>query len=370
MNTADSTFTSAWVRDAAARPVAFAQVREDPRIDRQMVERCATEAGSPIAIAQIASGGCTAALLATLPQVAHLHLVDPNPAQLALTRAKLHLLGHHAPTERLAVLGHTTQPAEIRGEAVRRLLAAVGLPEDACGPLAAVAEEGLDHAGRYELLFAALRRHLEPVSGPLGDLLRLGDPDAQRLRAAPGTLLGGALDAAFDDVMALENLVGLFGEGATRHAAMPFSRHFALRLRHALATLPAATNPFVWQLLAGAYPDTNPADWLTLPAPARLPEITWKQATMDAALADASGRFHLVHLSNILDWLPPVEAARTLELAWQALRPGGRVVVRQLNSTLDIPASAPRFAWSTEAEALHAADRSFFYRGLHIGRKP
>jgi len=46
------------------------------------------------------------------------------------------------------------------------------------------------------------------------------------------------------------------------------------------------------------------------------------------------------------------------------------VLIRQLNSTLDIPALGAQFAWEeSEAAALHAADRSFFYRGLHLGRK-
>jgi len=40
----------------------------------------------------VASGGCTAAVLATMPNVAAIHLVDANPAQLALARLKLRLL--------------------------------------------------------------------------------------------------------------------------------------------------------------------------------------------------------------------------------------------------------------------------------------
>lgn len=86
----------AWVNEAAALPVAFAQVREDPLLDRWVTEQLSD--GSKILM--IASGGCTAALLATLPNVAHLHLVDPNPAQLALTRLKLHLLETADPSER------------------------------------------------------------------------------------------------------------------------------------------------------------------------------------------------------------------------------------------------------------------------------
>ena len=91
---------------------------------------------------------------------------------------------------------------------------------------------------------------------------------------------------------------------------------------------------------------------------------------MDAALADAREEFDFCHLSNILDWLSPDEAHATLEVARSALRPGGWVLIRQLNSTLEIPSLGPGFSWqSAESQALHARDRSFFYRALHLGRK-
>ena len=169
--------------------------------------------------------------------------------------------------------------------------------------------------------------------------------------------------------MSLPNLVALFGEGATRNPVEPFSRHFARRVRHAFATLPAAINPFLWQILAGRHPDGHPADWFALPAPARMPAVTWQRAYMADALRDHRGAFDVVHLSNILDWLSPDEATATLDRAGRALRPGGQVVIRQLNSSLDVPASGPMFAWDeATARERHAGDRSFFYRALHLGR--
>jgi S-adenosylmethionine-diacylglycerol 3-amino-3-carboxypropyl transferase len=91
---------------------------------------------------------------------------------------------------------------------------------------------------------------------------------------------------------------------------------------------------------------------------------------MAEALEAAPASFDFVHLSNILDWLSPEKARATLELAWRALRHGGRTLIRQLNSVLDIPSLGPMFHWLTpEANDLHARDRSFFYRALHLGRK-
>jgi S-adenosylmethionine-diacylglycerol 3-amino-3-carboxypropyl transferase len=91
---------------------------------------------------------------------------------------------------------------------------------------------------------------------------------------------------------------------------------------------------------------------------------------MTEALQCSPGGYDFVHLSNILDWLSPADAQTTLELAHAALRPGGWTLIRQLNSTLDIPSFGKGFSWLTEeAQALHSRDRSYFYRALHLGRK-
>jgi S-adenosylmethionine-diacylglycerol 3-amino-3-carboxypropyl transferase len=355
-----------WVTEAAKLPVAFAQVREDPRIDQFVVKR----AGENASVCMIASGGCTAAVLATMPNVAALHIVDPNPAQLALAKLKLRLISGTDSPERAHILGHSVCGTEDRRKRLANDWAALGLSEDVVGPLEFVAHFGPDYVGRYERCFAALQQELKTHQRELELTLALDDPAEQSRRVAPDKPLGRKLDEALDSVMSLPNLVSLFGEGATRNPVEPFSRHFARRVRHAFATLPAATNPFLWQMLAGRYPEGHPADWFELPAPARMPDITWQQAFMVDALRVHREAFDVVHLSNILDWLSPHEATATLELAWQALRPDGQVIIRQLNSSLDIQASGPMFDWdTTTAREMHARDRSFFYRELHLGRK-
>src|SRR5213078_2896892 len=87
-----------WLEEAAALPVAFALVREDPLLDLDVLAR----AGPTARVLLVASGGCTAAALAAAPNVARLHLVDPNPAQLALCRLKLRLLQTETPDTRQA----------------------------------------------------------------------------------------------------------------------------------------------------------------------------------------------------------------------------------------------------------------------------
>ncbi len=244
----------------------------------------------------------------------------------------------------------------------------LGLPADALGPPELVAEVGPDHAGRYEWLFARLRWEMRDFADEWEAILNLADPIARTARIAPDTRLGHAMDEAFDRVMDLRNLVRLFGAQATQNSVEPFSRHFARRTRHAISTLATVGNPYLWQMLLGRFPDGAAYPWLTMMQPHRMPAITTSIGTFDSALAQCRNDFDFVHLSNILDWLSPDEARRTLDLTRNALRPGGFVFIRQLNSSLEVSKLGPAFQWLAEdADKLHARDRSFFYRRLHLG---
>ena len=355
-----------WLEQASVVPVAFAQVREDALLDYEV----ARSAGRGARVAMVASGGCTVALLASMATVAHVHFVDPNPAQLALTRLKLRLLDTTGTEGRLALLGHAPMAPTDRATRLTDELAALDLASDALGSISLVSRTGPDHAGRFEFLFAALREALHDCMEPLEAVLSLGDPACQAERTAPQTTLGRCIDRAMADVMRMPNLVRLFGEAAVRNPAAPFSTHFQERLRHVLATLPANDNPYLWQMLKGCYPPGSVAPWLARPRPARIPSVTWELGAMADTLAERPSAFDFVHLSNILDWLDPEDARSTLDLARQALRPGGWTLVRQLNSTLDIERLGDGFEWhAARARRLHEADRSFFYRGLYLGRR-
>ncbi|RYD37625.1 MAG: DUF3419 family protein, partial [Verrucomicrobiaceae bacterium] len=98
----------AWAVEAARMPLAFAQVREDPRLDLGL----AGELPPGSTVVMIASGGETAACLGRLPL--HLHLVDMNPAQIALSRLKWQLAGEGNATAAMDLLGHAPLPPEKR----------------------------------------------------------------------------------------------------------------------------------------------------------------------------------------------------------------------------------------------------------------
>ncbi len=355
-----------WAREAAALPLAFAQVREDPQLDLQLVRQLPA---SPTVV-MIASGGETAITLGREPLGA-LHLVDMNRSQLALTRLKWELAGR-SPEQSCAILGHVPMPPKERSAELMNLLSQLDLDSSVFGPPEFVSLVGPDHAGRYERTFAALRSALHPHQAQLESLLGSHDPPWAAMMTAPETEFGRALDRAFEKVMSLPHLVQLFGTEATQNPRRSFASHFAHRTRVALKRFPAGTNPFLWQIFAGKFPQGHCYDWLQPECGGGTPcRVTPSNhhGRMNEVLDSLPPRsVDLVHLSNILDWLSPVQAEATLASASRVLKPGGRVVIRQLNSTLDIPAIPSALDWDLElGTRLESIDRSFFYPGIFIG---
>lgn len=355
-----------WVMEATKLPIAFAQVREDSLLDMAIVD----EVTGNVRMLMVASGGCTATSLAASGRLSSLHLVDPNPAQIALTRLKLHLLQKVRQTERMAILGHRPMLAEERAFRIRSVLQELEIRPEQLGPERIVAHLGLDHVGRYEMVFAQLREALANFDEELTSLLSLRDLTEQARRIGPQTTLGLRMDKAFDTIMTLPNLVCLFGKAATANRAEDFSRHFARRTRHALATLPAADNPYLAQMLLGRFKGVT-YHWLSAAPPVRMPQTFWSTMSMGEALHGSRPEsYDVIHFSNILDWLSPEAAAQMLASAWRVLAKNGVLIIRQLNSRLDIPGVGGQFAWLTRSAArLHQVDRSFFYAALHLGQK-
>lgn len=352
-----------WIKSAVKRPIAFAQVREDALQDIAIAKAFQKD---DLSITMVASGGCTACALTALGIIKTLHLVDPNPAQLALTRLKLSMLNDSIEM-RLHLLGHLSMDNKERSRLIISRAASLGIPTH----LFANINEAPDQTGRYEYVFARLRRCLEPHALTLQRLFEVNTLEEQASLLAPDSAAGIALDMALERVMEQNNLVLLFGKKATANRLQPFARHFASRIRYFLATQHACQSPYLAQMLLGHFFGEIKTPWLTMECRGDFPQTIYHPCLMDEALQSLkSDSQTIVHLSNILDWLSPREALKTLQLAWKALIPGGKVVIRQLNSNLNIPYLGVPFRWLKEpAEDLHAADRSFFYRNFYIGEK-
>jgi S-adenosylmethionine-diacylglycerol 3-amino-3-carboxypropyl transferase len=356
------------VEEIAKLPVAFAQVREDSALDLDLIKNHFPSGNARILM--VASGGCTASLLASSSLVSHLHIVDPNASELYLTRLKLYLL-HFPPNFRLQILGHSEMPVAERKEALIKILKELSIPQDAFGDLGFVAMNGVDHIGRYEQLFSELRKQLLPFEDEIKELFVLQDVEQQATRVQQHTALGKAIDAAFHEVMALDNLVKIFGKEATSNPRQTFADHFIDRTRHMLSTQPAWSSPYLAQLLLGHFTHGVVYPWLTGFAPKKAPEIIFSQNTMQEILRKVEPEsFDVIHLSNILDWLTEEDAQNVLSLARNALKDSGKIIIRQLNSSLTIPQLGKGYEWlDTEAKVFHQRDRSFFYSNLYIAEK-
>lgn len=351
----------AWAVEAASLPLTFAQVREDPRLDMELASTLPPGA----TVVMIASGGDTAVCLGRLPL--RLHLVDINPAQLALSQVKWRLAGRRDAAAAKRLLGHRPLAEDERWRLLGEMLGKLGLANDFLGPRDVVARIGADHAGRYERTFAELRDRLSPLRGELEAALLAGAPVLD-LEDSP---LGEAMNRAFAEVMSLANLVCLFGEGATRNPRVAFSTHFAARTHEIFRRMAPNKNPFLWQILAGEFPPAVSFDGLVDEGLSPGVSAHWHVGKMDGFLESfATAGADLVHLSNILDWLSPAEGQLMLAQVARVLKPGGRVIIRQLNSTLDIPAIESGLAWESDfGMCMEQRDRSYFYPKIHVGRK-
>jgi S-adenosylmethionine-diacylglycerol 3-amino-3-carboxypropyl transferase len=249
-------------------------------------------------------------------------------------------------------------------------MADLGLHPEDLGPSELLAEFGADHCGRYEWVFARLRELLHDYESQILDLMSLSDVREQSRRMNPQTELGCRIKQAFADVMGLSNLIAIFGSEATANRVMPFCEHFFMQTSVALGTLAAAQNPFLHSIFLGRFPGPS-WPWLSLSPQPELCPLSFSCDAMEKILPSLpESGYDFVHLSNILDWISPERAATLLRHAHRCLSPGGIVVIRQLNSSLDIPRVPSGFQWMRDlAEQLHRNDRSFFYRALHVGKR-
>ena len=236
--------------EAAALPIAFSVVREDSLQDLEIIKRYFSE--EKVSLLMIASGGCTAAKLVAKAPLLDLTLVDPNKAQLQLSRLKIHLLTLPI-KRRLEILGYLPLDPKERKSMMIGLMQALDIDEGIFGDIDLVAKLGLDHCGRYEYIFAAWRAIMAPFRKELEDLFLLTDVCEQTKRVAPETALGKAMDQSFDEVMSQEKLVRFFGEKATANRVQDFSRHFAERTRAYMAAHLASSSPWLAHMLLGRF---------------------------------------------------------------------------------------------------------------------
>ena len=181
---------------------------------------------------------------------------------------------------------------------------------------------------------------------------------------------GATRSDALAQVMSLSNLTTLFGCEAAQNPRVPFHTHFANRSDLAFARADSSINPFLHQMYEGQFVKGHRYDWLQNNFPV-LTEVAWSCGRMTEVLMGLpKASVDLVHISNILDWLSPEQATETLSAATRALKPGGQIIARQLNSSLDFNFLTDEVLWDLDlGRRMEQVDRSFFYPQIFVGTR-
>lgn len=356
-----------WLDTAVQLPIRFAQVREDPLLDMEVLRQAQPNCKALI----IASGGCTACALNTLGRIAELVVVDPNPAQIKLAQLKLLIQREVTGFERYKLLGHEPMNPEHRWTRLAQIASENDLELQSIGPRHVLASRGLDFIGRYEMLFGEVSRRLEPDHENIVRLLKQ-ENEVERILTL-GTMVDfvSRLRDTLHDVMDLANLVELFGEEATQNRLQDFSSHFFGRINWAINRMPTHSNHFLWQVLLNRSPPHHTVPWLRMPLPDRVAQVEFHTCSIEEYLIKSEQTFNYIHLSNVLDWLTDEQARCLLSSTWNHLASGGYTLIRQLNSDLNIRGLNDQLEWLVpDANEMLARDRSFFYRNLHLARRP
>ena len=314
--------------------VQFAVVREDPDIERALLDSLANARHALL----VASGGCTAFTLAVQRPHVMLTLVDSNAAQLDLIEQKLAALKQYAP-----------------GSTERARLFAV----DAAA---------LSSCGNFESLFRALQNFLDDLVMPRPARTALLTTAAVTNAEQCARLIGNKYwPAAFEMFFADALLEAMFGSEATQHAPRgSYPGYFRGVFERGLAREDAASNYFLHHALLGGYVEAALPAYLSAPCDARFTMLQCELAN-----APSFANFDLLSLSNVFDWMPSAGVQAIAARLCQECTPGSVVLVRQLNNRAPIEALM-RSAFlldETMASDLHARDRSLFYERLLVLRK-
>jgi S-adenosylmethionine-diacylglycerol 3-amino-3-carboxypropyl transferase len=308
-------------------PLKFAVVREDPRLEAELVERTQARA-----ILLVASGGCTALTLAARYPELEVVAFDFNRDQL---------------------------------EHVQRKAAAVAAGDSSRLNVEDSRSDGLNQCGEFEGLFRVLRSAIEEFVAPAAELRAWFEADAATRAAlvdrwTASRYWPAVFAVAFNDAL----LHAMFGPDATQHAAPgSYPGYFAAAFERGLRREDGPRNPFLQHVLLGRYRRADAPDYIAARRPLSV-------GLVHGTLLDVPDLscFDVVSLSNVFDWSDDALVAAWATRLSAAARPGTAVLIRQLNNRRDVRRHFPAFQFDDAlGQALLARDRSLFYERIEVG---
>jgi S-adenosylmethionine:diacylglycerol 3-amino-3-carboxypropyl transferase len=356
---------------AKSPPIYFAQVREDSRVERELVHQHGLRR-----VVCVASGGCTA--LSLLAQgVERVDAVDINPAQIALVELKRVALKELSRSEFWEFVGR--RGVYPRLAAYERLRAGLGEAArtywDAHRELV---ELGINHSGVTEAFYRQVGARLTNEVATVPEWRALIEARTVRERQrryeqlCTGEAFRSCVRAALSRTSHLEFYPRELFENTSEHE---FGDFFARRFAQEVALRPLWNNYFLSQLLFAEYacaePDGCPG-YLTPDGYERargaLGRFELRTASIAEYLREAPPT-DAVFLSNVFDWAPSAAREELARVVVEAA-PGALVLWRQMLGEFPLPeAFRTHLEIDTgESRRLTQLDRSFLYRSITVGR--
>jgi hydroxymethylglutaryl-CoA reductase (NADPH) len=327
-------------------------------------------------VISIASAGCNVLSL-LLQDPASVTAVDVGESQLAVVGLQLAAIPRLSAAEVRRLLGVVPGTTADRLALYDRIRPDLPLPVRRwCDGNPAVAE-GLAFAGRLErhfhdFTFGALRELVSEQEirrfAAMDDLAEQRAWFDRHLDTAP-------VEAAFRANTAAIGLSGRDPEqfryvGGDEIGDDPVTFCWG-RFRHLCTAVPAAGNPYLHAYLLGPDAQVWPAH-LTDEGHALLQErvgrVELRTGEIVAVVADRPvGAYSHANLSDIFEYLSPVQTAESLIVLGERLRPGGRVAFWNHLVDRSVPTDHPGLEPLPElATRLHEQDRSCVYRAFHV----
>lgn len=352
----------------------YSRVWEDPD-----VAVAALDAGADDAVLAVCSAGCNVFALA-LAGAGRVVAVDVNEAQLAFAELVMAAAGQLELDDYRTLVGMdgpAAPDAGRRADLYRRVRPRLGetarsiwdgRPDDI--------EFGLVHAGRLERYFRGFRRVLaDDLDDMVGAVVAAPDLDAQR-PLVDDLLAGGRLRAAALEYFSTERLAA-GGRHTSQYRYVDVAdtaAQFFGRLEEMLRHVHVGTNPYLRLFLDSTYPgDAHLPPHLTAAGHGGLADAAGRvelvRADLFDVLADSEpGEFSALYLSDVPEYHAPEVFEKQLGLAAERLRSGGRILWWSLLVPRPLPGSLDDRIYDRggQAAALHAVDRVFFYRSVHV----
>jgi len=348
--------------------IRYAQCWEDADV---LLDALAVQPGE--ACLSIGSGGENSLSLLTRDP-ARVVAVDMEPAQIACLELKAEGFRRLAHPELLELVGAV--PSDRRAALYARVRGGLSPSARAFWDARpAVIAGGVGSAGRFERYFALFRRHVLPLIHTRAEtdaLFRPRTPEARR--HFYDTVWNNRRWRLLFRLFFSRAVISRFGRDARffRYIEGSVARRIMVQVRHGLAELDPADNPYLQWIAYGRFVSALPHALRAENFEAirgRIDRLEPRLAPVERLLAEAGpGTFSRFNLSDVFEYLPPASSDALFEAVARAGRPGGRVAYWNMLAQRRPPARLAGRFQTLEAlgRQLHERDRACFYRAFWV----